>query len=531
MNKKQLIVAWIMRLSLFLISTQFLISTFCWTPLSAKEEKNIPDIREVLSGNPSQSEVRELIDAIKEKIKENPADYTLYEALAFSYDYIGSYEKSLEAIKQQIKYHPDNNEDLGIVYGNLARQYLNLGKPDEAKPAIDKSLELAPKDIINHRHLLNYYVLKRQYKELAIELKAISDLDKESDFYEVIYWLINDKIKTYDEKINLFKEALNVNPGNAFAHKAYAMILKESAYSNRKYKEALPTILAEYNKALELKPKYVFTYIAIGNTYLLAAGKDKKEYFKDAMEWFKKAEKLEPNNLKVQYAMGNMFYYTGEYDKAISKLEYAFDRGLNDQSVIDMLMNSYNNKAVSCYTKKKDFKKGLELVDKALQFNPNAEFPLSTKAELLFKMGRTKEAEEYIQKIIAVKPDTEFFARLGCEQQNINDFELAKRYYQESLKLDQDNAKTICNLGLVYTSLKEYDKAIDLFSRYIKLNPADFRGYYNLGVVYNNMGNKGSALKQVAKLSELKKEALAKELESVIKSGKIADGKAKLLNE
>ncbi len=373
---------------------------------SAKINFEISDIKETLSGNLTRQEILELIKAAQDRIKEDPADHNTYEALAFLYDYIGMYDKSLEALKQEIKYYPQDGEDLGIIYSNLARQYINLGKLDDAKPAIDKALQLNSNDIISHTHLLRYYVLKTKYKDAALELRILSDLNKDNkdyDCYYDIYVFTLDKIKSNADIVSLFREAVKANPDSHLSHRALATAIRNSS---KDIEKDFPEIMKEFNKALALNPKFVPTYISIANAYMFLGLKTKnKTYFKDSLKWFNKAYKLEPKNTKLTYAMGNFFVYTGQHDKAIEKIEPLLSRGDNNESIIDCLTRAYNGKAYSYYTKGKNLEKGLNIIDKALNLRPNDGMFLSTKAELLFKLERLNEAYDYIKKAIVLEPD------------------------------------------------------------------------------------------------------------------------------
>jgi tetratricopeptide (TPR) repeat protein len=94
-----------------------------------------------------------------------------------------------------------------------------------------------------------------------------------------------------------------------------------------------------------------------------------------------------------------------EYDKGIERLEYAFDRGVNDKNAVELLAAAYNNKAYSYYETGKNIKEGLKTIDKAIALNPNNGLILSTKAELLYKAKKFKEAYQYIQKAMELEPD------------------------------------------------------------------------------------------------------------------------------
>ena len=392
----------ITKLLIIIIFLPFLISL----SVLAKENINISDIKKILSGEPSRQEILDLIKAAQDKIKEDPTDHNIYEALAFLYDYIDQYDKSIEALRQEIKYYPEDGEDLGIIYSNLARQYMNLGNLDDAKPAIDKALQLNSNDIITHTHLLRYYVLKTKYKDAALELKILSDLNKDNkdyDCYYDIYVFTLDKIKSNADIVSLFREAVKTNPDSHLSHRALATAIRNSS---KDIEKDFPEIMEEFNKALALNPKFVPTYISIANAYMfLGLNTKNKTYFKDSLKWFNKAYKLEPKNTKLTYAMGNFFVYTGQHDKAIEKLEPLLNKGDNSESIIDCLTRAYNSKAYSYYTKGKNLEKGLNIIDKALNLRPNDGMFLSTKAELLYKLERLNEAYDYIKKAIALEPD------------------------------------------------------------------------------------------------------------------------------
>ena len=95
------------------------------------------------------------------------------------------------------------------------------------------------------------------------------------------------------------------------------------------------------------------------------------------------------------------------YDKAIKKFEYAYNNGLEDEFLIRGLAESYNNKAYAIYRSGKDLEKGLELAEKAVKLAPDNGVILSTRAELLYKMGKYEEAYRCINQALSLAPDKE----------------------------------------------------------------------------------------------------------------------------
>lgn len=361
------------------------------------------DLKESLSEKIYYQEEYEIIDNIQAEIENDPGNYANYAALAFACYCIGSYARELDAIKLWIKSAPENT-DWDTIYGNLAQSYLSLGRRDEAKKPILKSLKYNPKNATTHMHLLSFYVLKKQYREATLELKILSELDKDRDFYHEIYvWRLGND-KDLKDMITLFEEAVKINSDSYLAHRMLGITIRDFSGD---IKKNLPIIMKSLNKALELNPKYVPTYIAIANTYVyLAMATRKKAYYNDSLRWIDKAHKLEPKDLKLAYAAGCIYLYIKQYDKAIEKFEYAYYGGGRDENVLEILTQAYNQKAyISHYRTGINLHKGLETIDKAIMLNPNNAILLSTKAELLYKMKRFKEAYGYIKKSLELDPN------------------------------------------------------------------------------------------------------------------------------
>jgi tetratricopeptide (TPR) repeat protein len=373
-----------------------------------KPQKSSIDLDRIADEYPDRREILETIRAIEEELQEDPDDYPLYEALAFLYDYIGVYQKSLEAVKKQIEYYPGDEKDFGILYGNLARQCLNLNKLDEAKPAIDRSLEYDPDNIINHKHALQYYILKGQYREAGLELKTMTEIaEKQSldiDFYYDIYiYFLNNPDYRVD-MIKVCEEAVKVNPASYLSHRMLGVAIRNESLS--KLDETYPRIMKELQKAFKLNPEYVPTLITIANAHgFYGLNTEQQKYCDLAIEWFNKAEELEPDDLRLQYAMGNMFVYMKEYDKAIKKLEYVMAKGNIAPEVLGVLAAAYNGKAYSFYEKGENLEEALNIINKAIILTPKDGIILSTKAEVLYKMERFEEAYKYIKEGIKLEPD------------------------------------------------------------------------------------------------------------------------------
>ena len=362
-------------------------------------------------GGKGRQNIRSVVDILKKMIKMCPYNYENYSRLAFIYDYDGDYDSELGVLKDMLKYTPDIVKDRDVDYGNLGRVYLMIGNLDKAQYWFKKANKVNPANIINSQNYLICCILKRDFKAAAEELKIIDKLSgKDEDWYFDAWQYCMDKIKDGKQIVKFFRIACNDNPGSFKAHRALGIAIRTSSMGN--YERNMPLAIKEFKKAILLNPRYIPTYISIADTYIfLAFIKKEKGPFKKAKEWLDKAYKIDPKNVNLSYIMGRYFLYTKNYDSAIKKLEYVYNKDPKNKDFRDSLASAYNQKAYFLYKSGKDLNYGIKLINKAMEIKPNDGIILSTKAELLYKLGRYREAYKYIKKSIKLIPDEDEIKR------------------------------------------------------------------------------------------------------------------------
>lgn len=74
--------------------------------------------------------------------------------------------------------------------------------------------------------------------------------------------------------------------------------------------------------------------------------------------------------------------------------------------------------------------------------------------------------------------------KIGIAFHQMSQLELAKKYYQQAIKMDRNYAEAINNLGTIYYSSLSYNKAIGYFKRSLKCSGPVASVYANLGAAY-----------------------------------------------
>lgn len=128
--------------------------------------------------------------------------------------------------------------------------------------------------------------------------------------------------------------------------------------------------------------------------------------------------------------------------------------------------------------------------------------PLSPekKADILMARKMYREAAETYKE--APLDSAVIQNKIGIAYHQMMQTDIARRYYERSMKIDPDYAEAINNLGTVYYSRKSYRRSIKLYRRALKLSP-------NSASIYSNLGTAFFARKNYKQATETYQKALA----------------------
>jgi tetratricopeptide (TPR) repeat protein len=161
---------------------------------------------------------------------------------------------------------------------------------------------------------------------------------------------------------------------------------------------------------------------------------------------------------------GATFYYSGEYDSALSILEAV----INIEPGYHLIHEAWNSKGNTLAALGRP-EEAIEAYEKAIQIKEGYHEAWYNKGGILGNLGRHDEALKAAEKAIEIKPD----------------------YYRAWI----NKGGALANLGRYKDALKAFEKAIEI--------KGDFHeGCYNLACVYSLKKEKGKALKYLRKAIE-----------------------------
>lgn len=272
-------------------------------------------------------------DALKKAITKEPDNEWYLDELYEVYILQKDYDKAIKTVKQLVKYHPDYKEDLASIYMRTKRYKEALKILDE----LDEELGLSDvRDIMRNK----IYTATGNKKERIENLEDRLDKDpnSEANYLKLIfrYSENNEKVKAFD----VAKKLLTINPKSQLVHLAlYKFYLDDDkpkkaiesmkiVLSSTKIRpESKVKVLADFVQFVSKNEAYEGELVAITSklTETDASGKtfvELAQYYllKDdkikALDYYKKALKIEPNNFGIRRNILLLHIDLGNYTDA-----------------------------------------------------------------------------------------------------------------------------------------------------------------------------------------------------------------------
>jgi len=225
-----------------------------------------------------------------------------------------------------------------------------------------------------------------------------------------------------------------------------------------------------------------------------------------AIEAYKKAIQLDPNNAKTYNNLGILYYTLGQQNYAIEAYKKAVEVNPNDADIYYNLGISYQNL--------EQYNDAIETYKKAIELNPNDTDLYNNLGVLYHKLGQQNYAIRAYKKAIELDPNNaKTYNNLGISYLKLKQYNNAIEAYKKAIEANPNDADLYNNLGISYQKLEQYNDAIEAYKKAFELNFNDPDIYNNLGVLYHKLGQQNYAIQALTKalsiqISEIEKRQL-----------------------
>lgn len=200
----------------------------------------------------------------------------------------------------------------------------------------------------------------------------------------------------------------------------------------------------------------------VGRNYLsFGASFFDRGYLQQAEEFFRIAEKEDPNGAEPLYGLGSVYLE----QKKSKEARECFERVVKSSADYPgTLPNAWNNLGI-----------------------------------LAARDGKTDEAIGYFQKALAINPDHAVaLQNLGNAYRQKKDWDAARKALQQSLALNPEDAEANYGLGMVYAQLNDTARAYEYLQQALASRPVYPEALNNLGILYLRTGRPEDAKKSFA---------------------------------
>ncbi len=389
--------------------------------------------------------VDETIETVEDLAKLDPSNLDLQKLLIESYLKSENYDKALNLSDEMLAAFPDDYSLIELKANALLRN-------GDVKESLQEYLQFIDNDAIplDSKIRIGVHFLSESDKDsliLASTKKIFTRLDKDTTNWQVKMYLgeislleKNDSLAVlyledaadlaswnvelwmrlggllfdtgrYEKAAEEMSEAVSNFPDEFSLN----FILGLSLAQEDNHEEAEPYL----EKAATINPNDIFALSAYAFTLNRL---DKQD---EALRYLKKAAKVDPNDLQVLTIMGSIY----DAQKDWSKVDEIYERALSIDQTNPLVLNNY---AYSLASRGKKLDDALDMVNDALEMDPENPSYLDTKGWIYFQMG---------------------------------DYEEAKEFVEQANELDEGNAEIMEHLGDIYFKLDNKEKAITLWKK------------------------------------------------------------------
>jgi tetratricopeptide (TPR) repeat protein len=250
---------------------------------------------------------------------------------------------------------------------------------------------------------------------------------------------------------------------------------RESNVENtRKAFEYWEYALADFKRALEMKPEYTDAISRIGYLHL------RIQDHKKAIELFEEALDIDENHAQSHNGLGIAFAEMDKREKALKEFEVA-------SKCDPSYANPYYQRAKVFFDLKR-YDETLLNIDRAIELEPLFALYPEFKGNVLLHKKLYKEAIEQLNKageLAKLSPEVHFGAGHNLHDYNWDE---AIRFYTQAIQIKPDYHQAFLNRGLMHWNKWDFEKAIYDFSRAIEIWPQFGLALRHRGLVYMALG-------------------------------------------
>ena len=239
-----------------------------------------------------------------------------------------------------------------------------------------------------------------------------------------------------------------------------------------------------------------------------------------AVDSFKRAIKLKPDDASSYFNIGNVQKETGAFDAAIANYDSALKIKPDHVAALRNKGNVLQDKG--------DAGAAIASYKSAIEIEPKHALTHYQMGVALQDLGDLKAAVDCYKQALRIKPDdAAAYNNMGNAQKDTGDTAAAIDSYKQAIKIKPDYVQAYNNMGNALYEKGDTAAAIDSLKKALKINPNYAEIYSNMGHFLAEIGQPSAAIdsfKQALKIKPDYAEAYTNRAHAFLKSGDFALG-------
>ncbi len=443
----------------------------------------------------------EALNYLEQAVEEDPQFAYSWTKMTAAYLAANQQEKSEISLQKTMQYiykFPERLQfDIRYSY------YFYKQDMEKAFRIIQNKVELFPDDIEAHANLAKEYVKLGRMDEAISEYKHILELDPAQYNYIQQIGLIHNQKGEYDRALKYYKQYAAHFPKEYISFTRIGDLYK--SMGNHEQAKSF------YEKALLIEPEKVSVLCDLaGITFDLG-------HFEDAFKQYQKAlmvSKIPKDSAEVYHALQSFYELNGQMDKAI---EFMHRAHANEEKYVNPAQKELN-KLFSLRTYIRAGKQNfafqiIKEIEKQLQ-PPLDKFISFGYLRIYLELEDADNTEKVLRGVescikafqLEVLRFEVYYAQ-GKIHELRKEYDQAIQDYQKKLASDPTDVSIHTDIGRCYRKLGELKKAQEFIQKNLKVQPFNPLAHYELSLVYYDRGENKEAMQHLRKALFIWKEA------------------------
>lgn len=345
---------------------------------------------------------------------------------------------------------------------NMARQQFESGDVDKASLTVQSALDKVPTYAPAHI-LMGQIYLEKDVPALARDsFQEALRLDPENaaGYYQL--GVLYERWKDLQQAHANYLQAWVLQPDND----AHFLALVEVEVSLGQEDAALNRLVEQVGRA----QRDASVYMVAANIFT------RKNDHQRAVEMYRQARNLEPENSMVKESLAFALYRLGQSQEALSLFQSLLLESEQKSSGHERRQerHSYLLAMGDCYLQMGQYHKAKRSFEAMQQQDPLNPMGWSRLAQVALARGELAEAKATAERALSLKKGyVDALMVLGYVALKAGDFDIAEDYFNQVLLQEVDNGTAYCLLGQTMAKSGQTQKAKRCFRQALKIDPQD----------------------------------------------------------